>query len=93
MNDGSIIGSNDGTFDGKILGLLLRCTDGTKDGSFSDSDDGTLDGKALDGMYDGSTLGANDGQVPHVALQVWNRPSLVLHLFLFAIEHVAYFLL
>jgi len=38
----------------------------------------------------GAVLGTDDGQLPHVALQVWNMPVL-LHFFSFAITQVLSF--
>ena len=43
-------------------------------------------GVTVDGMEDGAVLGTNDGQLPHVALQVWKKPGFS-HLFVVADAH------
>ena len=64
-----------GTDDGSVLGLLLGTADGVMLGDTEGiiDDDGAVLGillGTLDGVEDGDVLGTDDGQMPHVALQV-----------------------
>jgi len=74
MDDGKALGNNDGT----ELGVIEGNTDGVEDGSV-----------LIDGILDGEALGTNDGQTPHVALQVWKTP-VTLQFSSLAIVHVLY---
>jgi len=71
-----------GILDGKELGA----NDGTELGIIESVKEGIALGFD-DGSLLGITLGTEDGQLPHVALQVWNMAD-ILHLFVAKLTHV-----
>jgi len=88
MEDGDVLGIDDGKIVRALDGVELGVKVGVIEGNAVGADDGSVLGISLvDGVEDGAVLGTDDGQLPHVALHVWKKPE-TLHRFLVAIAHV-----